>query len=67
MVLSLAAFVTAAMAQTPPPQAYPPQELDRLVQRIALYPDPLLSQILAPRSSPIRFPLPRNGPISITT
>src|ERR1700689_581242 len=32
-------------AQAPP--AYPPQELDRLVSRIALYPDPLLAQTLA--------------------
>src|SRR5579871_4538241 len=35
---------------SPYPQAsppyFPPQELDRVVQRIALYPDPLLAQIL---------------------
>lgn len=31
----------------PPPPYFPPQELDRLVSRIALYPDPLLSQVLA--------------------
>src|SRR5579862_5324065 len=40
----------------PPPQAYPPpgqqpplmapQQLDQLVERIALYPDPLLGQVL---------------------
>lgn len=33
-----------------PPQAppvFPPQELERLVSRIALYPDPLLAQVLA--------------------
>ena len=35
-----------ALAQGPPP-AFPPQELDRLVSRIALYPDPLLAQTLA--------------------
>jgi hypothetical protein len=29
-----------------PAQAYPPQELDRIVSPIALYPDPLLAQIL---------------------
>ncbi len=28
------------------PPAYPPQQLDQLVGRIALYPDPLLAQIL---------------------
>jgi len=33
-------------AQVPPP-AFPSQELDRLVSRIALYPDPLLAQTLA--------------------
>jgi hypothetical protein len=32
-------------AQAPP--SYPPAELDRLVQRIALYPDPLLAQVLS--------------------
>ena len=42
--LALISGATAAYAQPPLP---PPQELDRLVQRIALYPDPLLSQVLA--------------------
>jgi hypothetical protein len=48
-VLALA-FVTGpvlAQAPPPPPPNYPPAELDRLVSRIALYPDPLLSQVLA--------------------
>jgi len=31
----------------PPPAAYPPAELDRIVSPIALYPDPLLAQMLA--------------------
>ena len=31
--------------QAPPP-SYPPQQLDGMVSRIALYPDPLLAQIL---------------------
>ena len=39
--------VVAANAQGPPPPPLPPPELDRLVDRIALYPDPLLGQILA--------------------
>ncbi len=34
-----------AFAQAPP--SYPPQDLDRMVSRIALYPDPLLAQTLA--------------------
>ena len=37
--------------QQPPPAPYlPPQQLDQIVQRIALYPDPLLAQILAAAS-----------------
>jgi len=85
IVLSLAAVVSAAVAQAPPapsypqrppayppqpqaypqqpqaqayppPPAYPPQELDRLVQRIALYPDALLSQILAAATFPDQIP-----------
>src|ERR1700733_10110020 len=37
----------SAFAQGPPPPSFPPQQLDQLVARIALYPDPLLAQILA--------------------
>ncbi|HTU42362.1 MAG TPA: DUF3300 domain-containing protein [Candidatus Aquilonibacter sp.] len=33
-------------ANTPPP-SYSPEQLDRMVSRIALYPDPLLAQVLA--------------------
>ena len=51
------AFAVAAQAQAPPPPpSYPPQELDRLVQRIALYPDPLLAQILAAATFPDQIP-----------
>lgn len=32
-------------AQAPP--SYPPADLDRIVQRVALYPDPLLAQVLS--------------------
>jgi len=39
-------LVVPVLAQAPPPPL-PPGELDRLVDRIALYPDPLLSQVLA--------------------
>jgi hypothetical protein len=38
-------FTAAAFAQAPPPN-FPPPELERLVSRIALYPDPLLAQVL---------------------
>ncbi len=36
-----------AQAPPPPPPSFPPPELDRLVSRIALYPDPLVAQVLA--------------------
>jgi hypothetical protein len=64
LALALAAFTPNAFSQAPPPPppsygpppgpppSYPPQELDRLVSRIALYPDPLLSQILAAATFP---------------
>lgn len=46
--------------QQPPPQApppsYPPEELDQLVSRVALYPDPLLAQILAVATYPDQIP-----------
>lgn len=45
-----------AQAPPPPPPAYPPQELDRIVQRIALYPDPLLAQVLAAATFPDQIP-----------
>jgi Protein of unknown function (DUF3300) len=58
-VLMMAAIATVAHAQAPPPPpppAYPPQELERLVQRIALYPDPLLAQIFAAATFPDQIP-----------
>jgi hypothetical protein len=44
LFLAAEVFPAASFAQAPP--SYPPQELERLVSRIALYPDPLLAQIL---------------------
>src|SRR6202161_110529 len=41
-----------AAAQAPPPPSYAPAQLDGIVQRIALYPDPLLAQILAAATFP---------------
>jgi hypothetical protein len=38
--------------QAPPPPAYPPDQLDKLVSRVALYPDPLLAQVLAAATFP---------------
>jgi hypothetical protein len=48
----LAVFTAVpAFAQGPPPN-YPPPQLDQLVARIALYPDPLVAQILAAATYP---------------
>jgi Protein of unknown function (DUF3300) len=44
--LALAAILGAAPVFAQPP-SYPPQELERMVSRIALYPDSLLAQVLA--------------------
>jgi hypothetical protein len=54
LVLTVAALAPVAFGQAPPPPPpnYPPQELDRLVSRVALYPDPLLSQIFAAATFP---------------
>jgi hypothetical protein len=40
----------------PPPPSYPPADLDRLVSRIALYPDSLLAQVLAAATYPDQIP-----------
>jgi len=45
-LLSLTLSVQSALAQNPPPPTYSPEQLDKLVARVALYPDPLLAQIL---------------------
>jgi len=51
-----------AQAPEPPPQSqapppsYSPDQLDKLVSRIALYPDPLLAQILAAATFPDQIP-----------
>jgi hypothetical protein len=48
MILAVLAVAPLfAQAPPPPPPTLPPQELDHLVSRIALYPDPLLAQVLA--------------------
>ena len=59
-MMGLAAFILCcalaapAVAQGPP--FYPPEQLDRLVSRVALYPDPLLAQILAAATFPDEVP-----------
>jgi len=54
-VLILAGLLAVpALAQAPP--SFPPGQLDQLVSRIALYPDPLLAQILAAATYPNDIP-----------
>ena len=56
-ILFAAFLVTTpvASAQAPPPLLPPPQ-LDKLVERIALYSDPLLAQVLAAATYPDQIP-----------
>ena len=57
LALAVASLTLVAWGQEPPPPpSYPPQELDRLVSRVALYPDPLLSQIFAAATFPDQIP-----------
>lgn len=53
-LLIVMACILAAplLAQEGPPPSYPPGELDQMVSRIALYPDPLLAQVLAAATFP---------------
>lgn len=54
-VLMLVALIAIPiLAQAPP--SYPPGRLDQLVARIALYPDPLVAQILAAATYPDQVP-----------
>jgi hypothetical protein len=48
------AWAAPAMAQGAP--YYAPEQLDRLVARVALYPDPLLAQVLAASTFPDQIP-----------
>ncbi len=54
--LVLSSAPALAQPEPPPPAVLPPQELDRLVSRIALYPDPLLAQVLAAATYPDEIP-----------
>jgi len=49
-----AAFTLGGFAQGPP--SYRPADLDQLVSRVALYPDPLLSNVLAAATYPDQIP-----------
>src|ERR1700675_2872895 len=58
IVLSLALIAggTPGLIAGQAPSSYKPAELDKLVSRIALYPDPLLAQILAAATYPDQIP-----------
>ncbi len=49
-------FSAPIFAQSPPPPSFTPPQLDQLVSRIALYPDPLLAQVLAGATYPDQIP-----------
>ena len=49
-------LVAATMIAQPPPPNFPPGQLDQLVARVALYPDPLLAQVLAAATFPNDIP-----------
>jgi hypothetical protein len=57
MLLGAAGYLPAVSAQPAPPDnqapTYPPQQIDQLLAPIALYPDPLLSQILMASTYPL--------------
>jgi len=58
-VALLVAFLPSsgvAQDQGAPPPSFSPEQLDRLVSRIALYPDPLLAQVLAAATFPDQIP-----------
>src|ERR1019366_3976825 len=55
-VLMLAVLVAVPVLAQAPPPSYAPPQLDQLVARIALYPDPLLAQILAGATYPDQIP-----------
>jgi hypothetical protein len=55
ILVSVSAFAQAP-PPAPPPPSFAPGQLDQMVQRIALYPDPLLSQILAAATYPDQIP-----------
>jgi hypothetical protein len=56
ILTGIAAASAIAQAPPPPPPSFPPQQLDQLVQRIALYPDALLAQVLAASTYPADIP-----------
>ena len=61
MRLRIALFALAVLVAVPvfaqgPPPSFPPEQLDQVVSRIALYPDSLLAQVLAAATYPDQIP-----------
>jgi hypothetical protein len=57
VILSLALCAQSTFAQAgPPPPTFTPDQLNQLVSRIALYPDPLLAQVLTASTFPDQIP-----------
>jgi hypothetical protein len=56
LLLAVLAAVPVFAQAPPPPPTRTPAELDQLVARIALYPDPLVAQILAGATYPDQIP-----------
>ena len=56
LLIAIACCVLAMPAQAHEPPYYGPRELDRMVSRVALYPDPLLAQTLAAATFPDQVP-----------
>jgi hypothetical protein len=56
ILFMLSALATPSVAQAPPPPSFSPAQLDNLVNRIALYPDSLLAQVLASSTFPDQIP-----------
>src|SRR5580704_13608628 len=56
VALVLGLLPDRSMAQDQAPPSFAPEQLDHLVSRIALYPDPLLAQVLAAATFPDQIP-----------
>ncbi len=56
LLLLLAVLVAVPVSAQAPPPSFGPPQLDQLVARIALYPDPLVAQILAGATYPEQIP-----------
>ena len=54
VALVILAGIVPAFGQAPP--SFPPPQLDQLVSRVALYPDPLVAQVLAAATYPNDIP-----------